>query len=94
MNALTPFLTWLVTEVLADLPFTDQYVVLYSVAKNWMHQERMYKWKGDTSLYERLRHLWDNVRLDVTKQISDGASEKLRIQSVKPGQTLGASPHV
>lgn len=82
MNMLAKPATWLVVNVLADLPLTHLYVPVYSAVKDYMHQTRVYP-MGNAGFAQRVRFFWENLVLDIFKQ--KGKS------NVRVGQTLGGS---
>lgn len=93
MNAIAKPITWFAVEHLAELPLTRFYVPVYSAWKNYMHQTRVYP-VGKASLGDRVRNLWQNLVLDVFKQLGDAknAAPKPETTKVRVGQTLGGSP--
>ncbi|MBU1034430.1 radical SAM protein, partial [Patescibacteria group bacterium] len=97
MNWLAGPLTLLSTEILANLPFTDLYTRVYSLAKNYMHAARVYPMRY--SPQERVRYLLDNLRLDVFKQLKQSSKKRswrdiFRHRGDRQGQTLGGSPSI
>lgn len=78
--------------VFAPLPFTSLYLRLYSVAKNDMHARRIYPMALTAG--ERVRSLWENLALDVFKQVGRRGASLFRFRSERPGQTLGGPPSV
>ncbi len=91
--ALKDAATWLSTEVLADKSITAPLLRLYSFAKNDMHRRRIYPMR--MSVIERVRYLWENLALDLFKQIgARKASSPFKHRGDRPGQTLGGPPSI
>ncbi len=104
VNGFTDPVTWFSTEVLADKSITAPLLRLYSIAKNDMHRRRIYPMR--MSLLERGRYLWENLALDLFKQIGarivrpEEATKgpkrwgPFKHRGDRPGQTLGGPPSV
>ena len=97
LNAMAGPITELSIRVLSKVPVTPLYVRVYSVVKNVMQINRIYRLPF--KLHERLRDLTTNWKLDWNKQTmkaeEDRTSDGYRFRGARPGgNTLGGPPAV